>query len=152
MDSPSSWVLQIPFPREMKNMVYLVTKSDSHDLPDLQAISNTGFCWIEGIALARSQDGKKAQDSSSLAEGCSADSLLSSSLSIHTWIQQWGKLRWAAAIELLFKASLNYQQPNSDTQGDPSYWHSRISTLAHCISQPQTGRTSSTHSVFEFLR
>lgn len=89
---------------------------------------------------------KRAQDSSSLAEGCFPISLLSSSLSTHTWIQQCGKLRWAAATELLFKTAAWH------TWGDPSYWHSRICTLAHCFPQSQTGRTSSTHSMFEFMR
>lgn len=68
-----------------------------------------------GLHLPDPKMEKKAQDSSSLAEGCSPVSLLSSSLSIHARIQQCGKLRWAAPTELLYKTSLNYQQSNSDT-------------------------------------
>lgn len=143
---------RVPVPWVMKNTAYLATTSGSRDLPDLSAISNTSFCWIEGTAFARSQDGIKAQDSSSLAEGCSPVSLSSSSLSIHTWIQQCGKLRWAAATELLFKTSLNYHQPNSETLKVIPATGTRICTLAHCIPQPQSGRTSSTHSVFQFMR
>jgi len=30
------------------------TTSDPHNLPDLSAICNQSFCWVDGIALARS--------------------------------------------------------------------------------------------------
>lgn len=42
------------FPWVMKNTIYSITTSDSCDLPDPSAISNTTFFWIDGIAFARS--------------------------------------------------------------------------------------------------